>query len=316
VANLKIGSLWSAAVRMFDVLVEAARLFSNKRADLLAGGLAFHVLISLAPLLLVSVAATSLFLDVDDANAAWRRTIAQMLGSRAAELSVEWMRVAREYAGEATGVGLVLFLLGSSRLYVGLRASVCAIFDVKPPHAERMRDWLRQLVGTRVKGALVALGAGLAIGAAVVAEMLVGWLIESYLPPSVPRELVQVGRVLVSFAVLCAIFAALFRIVPGRTVEPRHAILGGIVTATLLLVMNAALDLYFAKSESFEVYGAAGSVVVVLVWLVFSSEVVLFGAAVTRVSMTSSEAVTRETRLEELAARLVDAQRPTPFRPR
>jgi membrane protein len=104
--------------------------------------------------------------------------------------------------------------------------------------------------------------------------------------------------------------------VPGRTVEPRHAILGGIVTATLLLVMNAALDLYFAKSESFEVYGAAGSVVVVLVWLVFSSEVVLFGAAVTRVSMTSSEAVTRETRLEELAARLVDAQRPTPFRPR
>ena len=264
------------------VFEEATRRFAAARADLLGAGLAFHVLTSLAPLLLVSLAVLSLFVDVDNAAATWRNTLAHLVGRNVADLAIGWVREARHLSASATVLGTLLFVFGASRLYVHFRAALCALFQVVVSEADvSWGSWLRSLLRDRLIGAATGLAAATALGITVVVDVLLDSFASKILPAGTSTAVAELIRWLLSLGVLTLAFAALYRSIPERVVSVRHALTGALVTASSMMVANELLAFYFALQSHFEVYGPATAVIAVLVWLVWTSQVVLFGAAIT-----------------------------------
>lgn len=271
-----------AARHVGAVFEEATRRFAAARADLLGAGLAFHVLTSLAPLLLVSLAVLSLFVEVDNAAAPWRNTLAHLVGRNVADLAIGWVREARHLSASATVLGTVLFLLGASRLYVHFRAALCAIFQVSVDDAAvSWGTWLRSLLRVRLIGAATGLAAAMALGITVLVGLLLDSFASKVLPAGLSTALAELVRLVLSLGVLTLAFAALYRAIPERVVSGRHALTGALVTASSMMLANELLTFYFELQSHFEVYGPATAVIAVLVWLVWTSQVVLFGAAIT-----------------------------------
>jgi membrane protein len=103
------------------------------------------------------------------------------------------------------------------------------------------------------------------------------------LPGALTAPLLQLMNELVSFAVVTFLFAAMFKYLPDAVVAWRHALIGGAVTALLFTVGKTLIGLYLGQADPGHVYGAAGSLAIVLIWVYYSSMILFFGAEFTQV---------------------------------
>ena len=180
----------------------------------------------------------------------------------------------------ATVVSLVTMVFGASSTFGQLQSSLNKIWDVKKHAQRRARP--------ACSGALVAFSMILAIGALLFLSLAAsaalsgvhGWL-EQYFP--VRRSVLPLANFVLSFAVVTALFAMIFKVLPDTRIEWRDVWAGAAVTALLFTIGKAVIGVYLGRAGVTSVYGAAGSLVLILLWIYYSAQLLFLGAEFTEV---------------------------------
>jgi membrane protein len=259
------------------------RGFSKDRGELLAAALAFHTLLSLAPLVILAVAMAGLFLGEGAARAEVSRTLADTMGPAAASSVDTWVEDARASSGVASVVGLALLVFGASRVTGQLRIALNQVWNVDLAEQEGFRENLREYVKRRLFAFAMVLGAGpalLAVFASRTGIEALGGLLGSMIP--VPTAVLQLLQQLTSLVLVFALAAVVFKLVPDTRIGWRSACMGAALTSVLFNAGNYLIALYLGRSATTQTYGAAAAVVLVLLWLYFSAQLFLLGAEFTQ----------------------------------
>jgi len=251
-------------------------------APRLGAALAFYTILSLSPLLVLAIAISGLLFDK---TIVMRDIVAQiqaLVGHGAAEaiqVALESAQKSSTHGVLATVISIVTLLLSASGVFGELRTVLNKIWDAKKDEGSGIVKLIRDEIFSF--GMVLAVGflllASLMISATLAAATtFLGGIIPLPAPVAAALEL------MISLAGVTAVFALMFRYVPAVRIPWRPALWGGLLTAVLFTAGKYLIGLYIAKASVGSAYGAAGSVVVVIVWIYYTAQIVFLGAEFTR----------------------------------
>lgn len=256
----------------------------------LAAALSYYSLLSLAPLVLMTVTLAALLFERGAVEATIVSEIRALIGHPGAEVVHTILRNAHDQeAGVlSVAVGAVVLLVGATTVFVQLQDALNRIWKVDQGSRENV-------IWTFLKGRLLSLAMVLAIGFLLLVSLLVSAGL------SATRESVRgslgegvvalhVGHALVSLGVVTVLFAMIFKLLPDTPVAWRDVWFGAITTSVLFTLGKYVIGLYLGRAGVGSAYGAAGSLVVVIVWVYYASMILLFGAELTYVRSRASGA--------------------------
>lgn len=264
------------------IVRSAARYWLDSQAFVYAAALAFFTVFSIAPVVIVAITVIGLVLGEQAAQGQLMAQLEAVIGAQAAgfvQSAVAGARFERNGLWP-TLLGFGLILLGATTVFAQLQKSLNAIWSVAPSPT---RNTLLLLIKSRVLSLTVVLAIGfvllvsLLLSVAVRAVMVFA---ESWLP--VPAWTLGLLDIALSLGVVTLLFAAMFRILPDVVLAWRDVWMGAAVTAGLFTIGRSLIALYLTHTATGSAYGAAGSLVLLLVWVNYSSLILLFGAAFTR----------------------------------
>jgi membrane protein len=267
--------------RALPFVKQAYQDWSQHQASRLAASLAFYTALSLAPLLMIVVGILGLVFGDEAARGEMVTQFGGLLGTEGAR-TVESVLASARSTGSgvlSTVIGTVVLLISASGVFGELQLALDTIWDVKPREGRGVLGMLKDrffsfsmvmgvafllLVSLVVTAALSALGKffGGAFGAT----------------PAIWQVVNQV----IGLAVTAGIFALIFKVVPDVRVPWRDVWVGAILTAILFTIGKYLIGLYLGRSTTASAYGAAGSLVAVLIWVYYSAQILFFGAELTR----------------------------------
>ncbi len=268
---------------VFNVLKDTYSEWSRHNASTLAAALAYYAIFSIGPLLLITISIAGLVYGQKAAQGQIVGQIQGVVGPQAADVIQGLLQAAnrRESGIIGTVIGVVTLLLGAAGLFGQLQSSLNVVWGVKA-RSSGIRGMARQ----RALTFLMVLGMGilllllLVVGTALAAIVA---FFGSLLPANLGGFLLQTVDFVVSFAVITLVFAAIFRVLPDTTVAWRDVWLGAVFTALLFTVGKLGLSFYLGRASVGSTFGAAGSLVVLLVWIYYSAQIFFFGAEFTQV---------------------------------
>jgi membrane protein len=249
----------------------------------MGAALAYYALFSLAPLAIIAVAVAGWLFGAEAAEGELARRLHTTVGPTFAKAIEELIGYVHRYGSSAwaTVIGVVVILLGSLGLFSQLQQSLNAIWGVDATsgsgwwNALRKRLWQFVMVGVVALLLLVSLVATTVVQTigteAHVAELThgaVGWRILNWA---------------ISFVLIVILFAVLFKVLPDVEISWKDVWIGSLLTTVLFLIGNFVIGMYLTQTGTASAYGAAGSIVIVLLWAYYSSQVLLFGAEFTQV---------------------------------
>lgn len=267
---------------IFQLLKASFTAWREDKAARLAAALAYYTIFSLAPLLVVTVAVAGLVFGDQAAQGQIVGEIEGTVGETAAAAIQEMIQNAGQHEASgiiATIVGLATLLLGASGVFNQLKDALNTIWDVQPDP--------NQGIWQTVKSRFLSFGMVLVVGFLLLVSLVISALLSavgdfiSSLLPSLP--LLQALELLLSLAILTLLFALIFKVLPDVEVAWREVWVGALVTAVLFNTGKLFLSWYLANNSTASVYGAAGSVVLILLWVYYSAQILLFGAEFTQV---------------------------------
>lgn len=271
--------------RALPLMQSALELWLERNAFQHAGALAFYTLFSLAPLVIIVVAIIGAVFGEEAARGQVAAGIQGMIGPQAAEAVEEAVLSSRvESAGllpTLIGVGALLF--GATTVFAQMQASLNSFWGVV---ARPSRSGISIFVKTR----LLSLGLVLVIGFLLLTSFLMSVGIvalirfaEAWIP--VPSALMVVVDIVLSLAVATALFATTFKLLPDVVLQWRDVWKAGVITAVLFVCGQYLISLYLTTMAPASTYGAAASLVLVLMWVYYSSLILFFGTAVSKMSI-------------------------------
>jgi membrane protein len=243
--------------------------------------IAYYTLFSLAPVLLVVIAVAGLAFGQDAAEGAIVRQLGLLMGSKTAEaLQAMIESAARPREGIwATVIGIVVLLVATSGVFGEVQSAMNAVWKAAPPQ----QSTLSRLVRARVMslGLVVTAGFLLTVSLAMSAGLAA---IGSYLSMVFPAAQVALNVVdlVVSGVLIAGLFAAMYKVLPDTDIAWRDVAIGAGVTMLLFEGGKYAIALYVGQSNVASSYGAAGALIVLLVWIYYSAQIFLLGAEFTR----------------------------------
>jgi membrane protein len=270
---------WSPVVR------DAFRGLSQDRGRILGAALAYYTVFSIAPLFLIAIAAAGAFFGAA-ARAQIFESLRALIGTNAAramEAVASSAAQNRQTGIITTIVGVLTLLVGASGVFRQLQESLNIIWKASaPPEKGFLRMLRRQLLSYSMVLAIMFL-------------LLVSLLLSTTLATVtgfLGKELPggpffwHAVNFLSSFALVSVLFGAIFKILPDVRLRWRDALLGGAATSFLFTIGKSLISLYLGHAALTSVYGATGSFIVVLLWVFYSSEILFFGAELTRAYVT------------------------------
>lgn len=266
--------------RLWQLFREAVTGFVDDDALSHGAAMAFYATTSLAPILLIVVAIAGLAFGHEAAQLALSAQVSGLMGSQSAELFEATLKSA---AGQSAGViatlvGLFTLLVTASGVFGEMQLSLNKIWKVEPRPIS---------TGTLVRARAASLGLVAALGflllvslAASAALTALSKIIEAAVPFG--ASILGIINASVSFFLLSLLFAAIFKVLPDRTLAWRDVAIGATVTAGLFTAGKSLIGWYLGTSAIATTYGAAGGLMIVLLWVFYSSVIFLFGAELTR----------------------------------
>lgn len=260
-----------------------ASTWSDHEAPRLAAALAFYSILSLAPLVIIAVGIAAIVFGRVSAQT-------QITGQVEALIGIEGGNAVRgmlEHAGEPASSGIfasvlatLTLLFGAAGVFGELRSALNKIWDLEPEPSTGLWNTVRER--------LFSVGMVLAVGFLLLVSLLlnavlaaVGKLCIQVLP--LPEIALSALNFLISFIAITILFALIIKYVPKREIDWKDVCVGAAATAFFFTLGKYLIGLYLGKTAVGSAYGAAGSLVVVIVWIYYSSLVFLFGAEFTRV---------------------------------
>ncbi len=266
---------------MGSLFLAALRAWWDDNVPRLGASVAYYTLFAIGPILLVVIAVAGLAFGTAAVRGEVVMQLEGLVGSEGAQAIQALLEGAsRRPSGIlATIIGSVTFVLAATGAFLELQAAFNTIWRVKPNPSVDIRAFLMDRL--RSFGLVVVIGFLLLVSLAVSAALaaLGGWL--DHLTPGLSLMWNAVN-LLVSFGVAAALFACLFRFLPDVKLKWGDVITGALVTAALFTVGKYLIGLYLGQSATTSSYGAAGAVIVLLLWVYYSAQIVLIGAEFTR----------------------------------
>ena len=267
---------------MWKLLSATYTKWTEDHAQGLGAALAFYAIFSLAPLLLIVIAIAGLVFGQEAAQGQIIGQIQGLVGEESAKAIQTMIEEARKPAAGiiATVLAIVLLFLGATGVFAQLQEALNIIWRVEAKPEQGM--W--KIFKDRFISLLAVLGTGflLLISLVISAGLsAIGTTLEQFLP--VPGFLLQLINFLVSFAIVTLLFAMIYKLLPDRSIQWSDVWIGAIITSLLFTVGKFVIGVYLGKSDVGIAYGAAGSLVVMLIWVYYASQIFLFGAEFTAV---------------------------------
>lgn len=268
---------------LWQILKETFTNWSKHAASVHSAAIAFLSVSSMAPILVLAVALSGMFFGAEAAQGEIVQELQRFIGREGAVLVQGILAKSSEPAANrlAAAIGFLTLLVGATAVFAQLQDSLNTIWEVCP----KPGFFLRRLLKKR----FVCFGLVLAIGLLVVTSLAasaalaaVQKVLESRLEVGL-ATLVGWADVLLSWLLMTALFALIYRILPDIELSWRDVAFGSGVTAVLFAVGKYLIGFYLARATVASTYGAAGSLVVILLWVYYSSMIFLWGAELTRV---------------------------------
>jgi len=268
-----------AIMRIFGTALKA---WWDDDAPRLGAALAYYTLFAIAPVLLIATGIASLVFNTDAVRGEIVNQLDQLVGREGAHAVQSLLEGAsQQRAGIiATTIGSVAFVVAATGAFLELQATLNTVWRVKSNPGAHLTAFLINRL--RSFGLVVAIGFLLMVSLAMTAALAAfsAWL--SRHSSSVP--LVWSGvHALVSLIGTTSLFALVYRVLPDVHLGWRDVTTGAFVTAVLFTIGQEVIGLYLGQSSMASSYGAAGSVMILLLWVYYSCQILLFGAEFTRV---------------------------------
>ncbi|MGI8991865.1 MAG: YihY/virulence factor BrkB family protein [Bryobacteraceae bacterium] len=266
----------------WDLLRRTAVQWNTHNAPRLGAALAYYTVLSIAPLLVVVVAIASLVFGQEAAKGQLVWEIQDTVGAEAAKSIQSILQSAhRPSTGVlATVLGVGTLLIGASAVFGELRDSLNLIWDVPIPEGSGLWGMIKY----RFFSFAMVLGIGFLLLVSLVLSAIVAWM-SKYLSEfhAVPATLLHVGNILLSFLVITLLFALIYKLIPDVPIQWRDVWIGAAATSILFTLGKTVIGLYLGRASIGSAYGAAGSLVILLVWVYYSAQIFFFGAEFTHV---------------------------------
>lgn len=265
----------------WGLIKQVASAWLDDYVPSMGAALAYYTMFSLAPLLLIVVSVAGLVFGEDAARGEIQAQLQDLMGERGAGAVQDLLSSVRDPTEglAATAVGLVLLLVGATTVFAELQDALDRIWRV--PGRLRKSGWL-----TLVRARLLALGMILAVG-----FLLIVSLVTSAMLAAVGRRLdpvfggwqtmVVVGNTIGGFLLVAFMFGLIYKVMPRQRVLVADVWLGALLAALLFTGGKYFIGAYIGRSDVASGFGAAGSLVVVLLWVYFSAQILLVGAEFT-----------------------------------
>lgn len=295
--------------------------WSADKAPRLAAALSYYTVFSLAPLLLVVIAIAGLVFGPDAARGRIDDQLRGLIGQEGAAFIQEMLQNANKPATGifATIVGIVTLLLGAMGVFAQLKDALNTAWDVQPKPGGGIKHFIMNnilsfgmLLGV---GFLLLVSLVLSAGLAALDQFTRGLL------PGV-EFIIQLINLVVSFGVITALFALIFKFLPDAKIAWKDVWIGAAVTSLLFTIGKFAIGLYLGNSGTATTYGAAASLVVLFLWIYYSAQILLFGAEFTQVyartygsQIQPNKNAISLTEAEKVAQGMTMANPPTPPAP-
>ena len=280
-----MGNNWSDAFgprTLWHLIKEAAADWSHDRAPRLGAALAYYTVFSLVPFLVVVIALIGLVLGQEAAQSAILSHIATLVGDQSAAAIKDMIQRADQPSTGlvATGLAVVTLLFGASGVFGQLQDALNTVWGVEPKEGRGVwgfiKDRFLSFVAVLGTGFLLLVSLLLSSALAVFGNWFSGLL-------PLPEALLHLFNFALSFVVVTGLFALIFKVLPDAKVAWRDVWVGALLTAALFTIGKYALGLYLGKSNVASAYGAAGSLVLILLWVYYSAQILLYGAEFTQV---------------------------------
>lgn len=264
----------------WQVLRDAFGGWQRHQDGRLAAALAYYAVFSLAPLLLVVIALLGLFLGQSNAQTQVQGQLQQVVGKNGSRM-IDVLIAGASHHGTGTIaliVGAALILFSAIGMFMALQNALDEVFEVQPDK----KGGFIELVVLRLHALLVIAALAVIAIAALALANVVGGVMQTALGGAFSGPAVVIGTGIINVAAMTIFLAVVYRVLPQCSIEWKSAYVGAAVTAVILLVGEAALSMYFTRFHPAALYGAAGGIILLLLWIYYSAQLMLFGAEITR----------------------------------
>ncbi len=265
---------------LLPLLKKSVASWSAHKAPKMGAALAYYTVFSMAPLIVLLVGIAGIVVEQDTARQEVVAKAAELMGQSGADTVETILENSAKKGGGivATVIGAVTLLLGASVVFAELQDSLNTIWEVAP----RKQPWT-----TLIRKRLLAFSMVFALGLLVLLSLVASAVIAgvgAYLRGRVPGfDLLWEGvNTVVLLAIVTLLFATIFRFLPETRIAWRDVWTGAAITGALFILGKFLLGIYIARSAFSSAYGAAGSLIVILLWVFYSAQIFFFGAEFTR----------------------------------
>lgn len=279
--------------------------FGEDKAPRLGAALAYYTVFSIAPLLLIAVAIAGLVFGQEAAQNEISGQLRGLMGASTAKALEDMVQAAaKPKSGTmATIIGIVTLMFGASGVFAQLNDALDTIWNVE----RKKKGGVLALIKDRFLSMAMVCGIGFLLLVSLVFDAVISAM-GKYFGSRIPggEALLQTAQLVISFALVTVLFAAIFRFLPDIQVAWHDVWLGAILTSVLFTLGKFVLGLYIGKIAASSTYGAAGSLVVLLLWVYWSAQILFFGAEFTQVYARTEGSLKGDTSKREAQA---EAQR-------
>jgi len=267
----------------FDLLRTTFAEWNEDNVPRLAAGLAYYIAFALAPLLVITIAVAGFVLQEQFVRDEVLGVVTRTVGTQAGELVGGLIDGLRQPSSgiisTVLGVGALLF--GAISAFDQLTSALNVVWDVPE---DKIPSGIRAMIKTKV----LSFGMVLMIGFLLLVSLVLSTMLsalDGYVANLFPSAeiILRLVNMALSFGIIVVLFAMIYRFLPSITLQWRDVWIGAVFTAILFTIGKYALGLYLGSASTASAYGAAGSFVLILLWIYYSAQIVLFGAEFTQV---------------------------------
>lgn len=262
-----------------ELLAQTASRWSQHKASLLGAALAYYSVFSLGPLMVIAIAIAGFVFGKEAAHGEVAVQLHDLLGGAGSQAAESMLAAAgRPRSGMlAATIGVATLIFAAVAIVYALKEALNTVWDVTAPPSGGM--W------SLVRGYAASLVGVLAVGFLLLASLLVTTVVAAgtgVVSPWLPSGALHAANFVVSLVIVSTLFAMMFKWLPDTEIEWRDVWVGAILTAVLFEIGKVLIGFYVGRQALKSTYGAASSIVVLLIWVYYNAQLVLAGAEFTR----------------------------------
>jgi membrane protein len=270
--------------KLWKIIKQSVSDFFEDNILKLSAALAYYTIFSLPGLLIIIIWFSDIFLGHETVEGSVYGQLAQLVGADAAFQIQDGIKkaVLSGESGFATIVGLVTLIIGATSVFGEIQDSINVIWRLKSKPKKGM-GWVKMIINRLLSFSII-----LSLGFLLLVSLIINSIMDVFIYkltqtfPAMEVIVAYIANMVITFIITSLLFGLIFKVLPDAKIKWKHVRAGAFATALLFMAGKFLIGLYLGQSRMSSVYGAAGSILIVLLWVYYSSMILYFGAIFTR----------------------------------